>query len=122
MNLLVMLFALEMGILSDQPIVLGYDTNYYADMQMRFEIAELIFVQADVITYFDDSDRYGFAPFQADYTFSFGVIIADWFEAGFLHTCSHDVFSSKYNNYDVFTGEKIYLKIKAEITLIGGKE
>jgi hypothetical protein len=118
MQILIMLFSITMGIQSGMPLIQTGSVADFADLQVGFEICDILFIKADVVTYFDNSARgYGFAPFQADYTLNFGVNF-DWLEIGFIHTCSHDITSSINNNIPVWTGEKLYITIKGHMALI----
>jgi len=117
MQLLIMLFSLTMGIQSGVPLIQAGSVSDFADLQVGFEICEMIFVKANVITYFNNSiTGYGFAPYQADYTFNFGINF-DWLEIGFIHTCSHGVMQAQKQK-TVWTGEKLYITIKGRMALI----
>jgi len=120
MNLLIMLFSITLGLQSSGPLIMEDTPVQYIDMQAGFEIADLIFIKGNIVTYIYPSDCYGFAPFQADYTLNFGVNF-DWLEIGFIHTCSHNVISRKLDYIPVWTGEKIYIKISGKINLLGGE-
>jgi hypothetical protein len=118
MQILIMLFSITMGIQSGMPLINTGSVADFADLQVGFEIYDILFIKADVVTYFDNSaSGYGFAPFQADYTLNFGVNF-DWLEIGFIHTCSHIVFAGKLDYIPVWTGEKLYITIKGHMVLI----
>jgi len=120
MTILMMFLSLTAGVQSSQPIMLGCSMSEYVDIEIGFEIAEIVFIKGNVITHMFLADQYGFAPFQSDYTIAMGINI-EWFELGFIHTCSHENISSKSGYIKVWTGEKIYIKISGEITLIGNE-
>lgn len=117
MQLLALSMSVLLGMQSPQPLLMSSNPVPYIDIEVGFEIAEFVFIRGSVNTYIKNSEYYGFAPFQADYTLTLGACIGEHIIIGFQHTCSHKIISSQDGNVKIWTGEKLYIEFKGKIPI-----
>lgn len=98
MNWLVLLFAVEAGLMPmaqvwnvDPPANARDDSGSYTALDAEVEIAQYLFIGGHVTTYVWRTDNsYSYKPARADYGFRAGVRFRG-LELGWRHFCSHPI-------------------------------
>ena len=124
-GILVLIFALELGITPDYTVMELMDQNSfkgYTEFSVGFELLEIVYLKTSVRTNIEYTNHdYLFAPYQADYMLDLGVRPLEWMEVGFRHYCYHPVISGWETVGDTIQNvkmkEEIYLRISGKITL-----